>query len=108
MEDKNLFLELVMGLQSSAWVLLGKTADPSSGKMYRNLDEAKRTIDILMALQEKTEGNLTSSEQDVLKNSIQQLQLNYAEEKKKGENPSGGEQKTPDVEETDESVGNDT
>ena len=107
MDNKNLFLELVMGLQSSAWVLLGKTAEPSSGKMYRNLDEAKRTIDILMVLKEKTAGNLTGPEKDVLKNSINQLQINYMAELKKEENPEETAQQTPDIEENTDPVDTD-
>jgi len=88
MEDKEkeaMFMQLVMGLQSSVWMLLGKVANPSTGKMEKNLEAAKTTIDTLIMLQEKTKGNLTKVEEDYLNNTISQLQLNYVEETNKKE-----------------------
>ncbi|MGM5487934.1 MAG: DUF1844 domain-containing protein [Nanobdellota archaeon] len=82
--EEDMFTQLILGLQSSAFMLLGKVANPATGDTYRNIDEAKRTIDILMMLQEKTKGNLTETEEKNLSSIIAQLQLNYAEEKKKG------------------------
>ncbi len=83
MAEDDKFMQLVLGLQSSAWMLLGKVANPVNGEMYRNLEEAKRTIDILMMLQEKTKGNLTDTEDKTLQSVVQQLQLNFIEEEKK-------------------------
>jgi len=85
MEKKNeaIFMQLVMGLQSSAWVMLGKIANPVTGKVEKNLEAAKATIDTLMMLKEKTKGNLTKVEEDYLNNTVNQLQLNYVEEKEK-------------------------
>ncbi len=62
MNDENNFMQLILGLQSSAWMLLGKVANPVNGEMYRNLVEASRTIDILMMLVVKNKGNLTETE----------------------------------------------
>ncbi|MBU4501240.1 MAG: DUF1844 domain-containing protein, partial [Nanoarchaeota archaeon] len=63
MEDKEkneaMFMQLIMGLQSSAWMLLGKVANPITGKMEKNLEGAKVTIDTIMMLKEKTKGNLS-------------------------------------------------
>ena len=83
MEDKNeaIFMQLIMGLQSSAWMLMGKVANPVTGKVEKNLEAAEATIDTLIMLQEKTKGNLTKVEEDYLNNTISQLQLNYVEEK---------------------------
>ena len=74
------FLQLVMGLQSSAWMLLGKIQNPLSGKIEKNLEAAKATIDTLVMLREKTKGNLSKTEIGLLDSAIQQLQLNYVEE----------------------------
>lgn len=87
MEEKEkfeaIFMQLVIGLQSSAMMLLGKGANPITGKIEKNLDAAKATIDTLMMLKEKTKGNLSRVEEDYLNNTINQLQLNYVEEKDK-------------------------
>ncbi len=86
-KEKNeaMFMQLIMGLQSSAWMLLGKVANPVTGKVEKNLEAAKATIDTLMMIKEKTKGNLTKVEEDYLNNTINQLQLNYVEEKDKKE-----------------------
>jgi hypothetical protein len=76
------FMQLVMGLQSSAWMLLGKIANPMTGKQEKNLEAAKQTIDTLLMLQAKTKGNLSNAEKSILDGAIQQLQLNYMEEAK--------------------------
>lgn len=78
-----IFMQLVMGLQGSAMMLLGKVANPITGKIEKNLDAARATIDTLMMLKEKTKGNLGKVEEDYLNNTISQLQLNYVEEKDK-------------------------
>ncbi len=77
-----MFMQLIIGLQSSAWMLLGKVANPVTGKVEKNLEAAKATIDMLIMLQAKTKGNLTKVEEDYIANTISQLQLNYVEEKK--------------------------
>jgi len=86
MEEKQdfdaMFMQLIIGLQSSAWMLLGKVANPVTGKVEKNLEAAKATIDMLMMLKEKTKGNLTKVEEDYLGNTINQLQINYVEEDK--------------------------
>jgi len=40
-----LFLQLVLGLQQAAMVALGKLMNPMSGKIERNLEGARNTID---------------------------------------------------------------
>lgn len=88
MEDKKYeaeFLQLVMGLQGSAWMMLGKVANPITGKVERNIEAARSAIDTLMMLKEKTRGNLSQTEEDYLSDAIQQLQMNYMDEKDKPE-----------------------
>ncbi|MCB9362543.1 DUF1844 domain-containing protein, partial [Candidatus Woesearchaeota archaeon] len=80
---EDLFTQLILGLQTSAFMLLGKVANPANGDIYRNLEEARRTIDILMMLEFKTRGNLSEAESKTLASIVQQLQINYIEEVKK-------------------------
>ncbi len=86
-KEKNeaMFMQLVMGLQSSAWMLLGKVANPVTGKVEKNIEAVKATVDTLIMIKEKTKGNLTKVEEEYINNAISQLQLNYVEEKDKKE-----------------------
>ena len=86
-----LFYQLVMGLHGSAWMALGKVANPVTGGVERNLEAAKATIDTLAMLKVKTQGNLSKEEEGYLSNILQQLQLNYVDEvdKSKAESVEG-------------------
>jgi len=53
-ESGNLFLQMVLTLQTSAMQHLGKIASPFTGKVERDLLSAKAAIDMLAMLQEKT------------------------------------------------------
>ncbi len=82
--DAALFLQLVLGLQQAAMVALGKLMNPMSGKIERNLEAAKNTIDTLGAIEARTRGNLEPDEQRVLAQVLTELRLNYVDELKKG------------------------
>jgi hypothetical protein len=79
-----LFLQLVLGLQQAAMVALGKLMNPMSGKIERNLEGARNTIDTLAAIEARTRGNLESDEQRVLTQVLTELRMNYLDETKKG------------------------
>jgi hypothetical protein len=79
-----LFLQLVLGLQQAAMVALGKLMNPMSGKIERNLEGARNTIDTLAAIEARTRGNLESDEQRVLTQVLTELRMNYVDEMKKG------------------------
>ena len=79
-----LFLQLVLGLQQAAMIGLGKLMSPMSGKLERNLESAKNTIDTLAAMESRTRGNLEPDEQRVLTQVLTELRMNYVDEVKKG------------------------
>jgi hypothetical protein len=79
-----LFLQLVLGLQQAAMMGLGKLMSPMSGKIERNLESAKNTIDTLAAIEARTRGNLEPDEQRVLTQVLSELRMNYVDEVKKG------------------------
>jgi hypothetical protein len=79
-----LFLQLVLGLQQAAMVALGKLMNPMSGKLERNLDAAKNTIDTLAAIETRTRGNLEPDEQRVITQVLTDLRMNYVDELAKG------------------------
>ena len=74
------FVSLVFSLQQAAMAQLGKIADPATGKMEKNLAQAKVTIDMLEMLKEKSKGNLADTEQKIMLNTLDNLYLNYADE----------------------------
>lgn len=81
------FGELLFQLQGSAWIHMGKVANPGSGKVERNMEAARGAIDMLGMLEVKTKGNLTSVEESVLRELLQQVRLNFVSEQEKGDTP---------------------
>ncbi|MEE8541043.1 MAG: DUF1844 domain-containing protein [Desulfobacterales bacterium] len=75
------FATFVFSLNSSVLLHLGVIEDPTSGTKTKNLLLAKQTIDILVMLEEKTRGNLSSDEEAMLKNILYDLRILYVKEK---------------------------
>jgi hypothetical protein len=99
-----LFINFVMSLAQSGMMQMGKLMNPMTGKIEKDLDGAKSTIDLLMMVRAKTEGNLSKEENDILNSSISSLQMNYVEEmKESGQAESQDEQKPGEPTAEDES-----
>jgi outer membrane biosynthesis protein TonB len=71
------FSAFVYSLSTSALVHLGEIPEPITEKMDKNLPLAKQTIDILGILQEKTKGNLTQEEENLLNSFLYDLRMRY-------------------------------
>ena len=78
-----LFLQLVLGLQQSGMMTLGKLMNPISRKIETHLEAARDTIDTLAALEARTRGNLEPDEARVLQQVLTELRMNYLDELKK-------------------------
>jgi hypothetical protein len=76
------FVTFVLSLNASALVNLGLVEDPASNAKVKNLPLAKQTIDILGMLQEKTRGNLSADEENLIKHVLYELRMIYVKEKK--------------------------
>jgi hypothetical protein len=74
------FATFVVSLNSSALMALGLVEDPTTKQKAKNLALAKQTIDILGMLKEKTKGNLTSDEENMLKSVLYDLRMLYVKE----------------------------
>jgi hypothetical protein len=74
------FATFVVSLNSSALMALGLVDDPISKQKTKNLELAKQTIDILGMLKDKTKGNLTSDEENMLKSVLYDLRMLYVKE----------------------------
>ncbi|PIV57296.1 DUF1844 domain-containing protein [Candidatus Desantisbacteria bacterium CG_4_10_14_0_8_um_filter_48_22] len=74
------FMSLVYSLSQTAMMQLGKITNPLTGKMERNIVQAKATIDMMEMLKEKTKGNLTRTEEKMILTNLSNLYLNYSDE----------------------------
>jgi tellurite resistance protein len=90
--DAALFLQLVLGLQQSAMISLGKLMNPITRKIETDLEAARATIDTLAAIEARTRGNLDPDEGRVLQQVLAELRLNYVDELKK----AGGAKAAPE------------
>ena len=71
------FTMLVNMLVTNAMVFLGQMPAPGSQQYMRNLPQAQHMIDLLMVLREKTQGNLTQEEEQMLQDLLPQLHMAY-------------------------------
>ena len=71
------FTAFVMSMNTSALFHLGEISDPASGEKQTDLVLAQHTIDTLAILEQKTRGNLTDDEQDLLKHVLYDLKMRY-------------------------------
>lgn len=73
------FIEFVMMHAQNAALFLGQIPNPRTGEGEVNLELAKLFIDQLAMIHEKTRGNLTNEEENVLRNAVSNLQMAFVE-----------------------------
>jgi hypothetical protein len=74
------FTAFVLSLASTAAIHFGDLPDPASGATAEpNLDGAAQMIEILALLEQKTRGNLTSEERQVLEQVLYELRMRFVE-----------------------------
>ena len=73
------FHTFVLSLGSSALLHLGEIENPNDGASQKDLPLAKHTIDILVMLEEKTKGNLSTAEERLMESLLYDLRLRYVE-----------------------------
>ena len=71
------FSSFILSLSSSILLHLGEIADPQSGEKKKDLALAKQTIDIITLLKDKTKGNLTEEEQNLLEHLLYDLRMRF-------------------------------
>ena len=72
------FPAFVLSLAHTAAVHFGDVPDPVSGaKTAPNLPAAQQMIDILALLEQKTRGNLTAEERQLLEQIVYELRMRY-------------------------------
>ena len=72
------FTAFVLSLATTAAIHFGDLPDPSSGQRSEpDLDGAAQMIEILALLDQKTRGNLTAEERQVLEQVLYELRLRF-------------------------------
>ncbi|HTP42059.1 MAG TPA: DUF1844 domain-containing protein [Nitrospiria bacterium] len=90
--------ELILSLGTSAFAALGvrpATGEPtgagaSADQLPHDLEQARHLIDLLGVLEQKTAGNLTSDEQQLLQQLLYTLRLTFVEQNRSGPPASHG------------------
>lgn len=77
------FSIFLSSLSMQAMIALGRLDNPVSGKVEKSLEQARFLIDTLGIIKEKTKGNLTSQEENLLGDSLFNLRMMYIEERNK-------------------------
>ncbi len=74
------FTAFVLSLASTAAIHFGDLPDPLSGRQGEvNLEGAAQMIEILSLLDQKTRGNLTAEERQVLEQVLYELRLRFVD-----------------------------
>ena len=74
------FTAFVLSLASTAAIHFGDIPDPITGERAEvNLDGAAQMIEILALLDQKTRGNLTAEERQILEQVLYELRLRFVE-----------------------------
>ena len=74
------FVAFVLSLASTAAIHFGDMPDPLTGQPSEvNLEGAAQMIEILALLDQKTRGNLTAEERQILEQVLYELRLRYVE-----------------------------
>jgi hypothetical protein len=77
------FVAFVFSLASNAAVHFGDLPDPMTGERRPvDLEAAAQLIDILAMLEEKTRGNLTAEERQLIDQVIYELRMRFVEARK--------------------------
>jgi hypothetical protein len=92
-QNNGMFQGLVISLAAATMQHLGKTLNPATHKIEKNLEAAQATIDMLDMLEAKTKGNLSDAEAKLIKSVLAELKLNYVETlNEKSAEPASGKQ----------------
>lgn len=78
------FINYMSSLAFQALIFLGEIPNPlDDGKVEKNLPQAKFLIDTLVMIREKTKGNLSPEEDNLLNSTVYELQMKFVELLKK-------------------------
>jgi hypothetical protein len=73
------FMAFVLSLAHTAAVHFGDVPDPVSGATEANLPAAQQMIDLIALIEEKTRGNLTAEERQLIDQILFELRMRFVE-----------------------------
>jgi hypothetical protein len=73
------FPQFILSVAQLGFAFLGDIPSPQSGRRERNVAAARQQIDLLVLLREKTKGNLTQEEGQLLAALLYELQMRFVE-----------------------------
>ncbi len=71
------FPSYVLSYYTQGLVLLGEVPNPYTNKKEEDIEGARHTVDILSMLEEKTKGNLSNEEQQLLQGVLYELRMKF-------------------------------
>jgi hypothetical protein len=71
------FPSYLLSYYTQGLVLLGEVPNPYTNKKEEDVEAARHTIEILTMLEEKTKGNLSKDEQQLLENVLYELRIKF-------------------------------
>jgi hypothetical protein len=71
------FPSYLLSYYTQGLVLLGEVPNPYTNKKEEDVEAARHTIDILTMLEQKTKGNLTKEEQQLLETVLYELRMKF-------------------------------
>jgi hypothetical protein len=91
------FMQLVLSLQMGTMQHMGKIVSPVSGKVERDLEMAKHSIQMLEMIHRKSSNSLSDDERNFIEGVLYELRLNYVDEvSKEGGGSTASSQGTSD------------
>ncbi len=78
-EPKMDFETLVLSLSTTTMYQLGLVEGPDRAPIPADLQAARQTLDMLAVIEEKTRGNLSAREQQLLEQALYELRLTYVQ-----------------------------
>lgn len=102
-----LLVQLILSFHAGAMQQMGKIVSPLTGKVERNIEAARMSIDTVAMLEKKMAGNLTEEEAKLVSHALYELRMNFVDES--GKPDEATEEAAPevsagDVENSDESA----
>ena len=82
-KEDQLFVQLLYIFHASGMQAMGKVKSPITGKIEKNMEQAKQSIEMMEMLKEKTKNNLSEELTKAINAFLTELRLNFADEIKK-------------------------
>jgi hypothetical protein len=71
------FAGLVESLATQALMFMGAVRDPMTGAVHQDFAQAQQMVEMLAMIDEKTKGNLTKDEADMMKQVLDEVRMHF-------------------------------